>query len=98
MATPSSQTDAPVLNETRARQGRFGKHVVWVLLISTVLAAAALFAAWGWKSDDMAAVEPNNGRQAADAQPFDVQSAPRQNTVSQVPAKPGASTTSGSQP
>ena len=37
----------PAVNATRARQGRWGKHVFWVLIISTVLAAAALFGAWG---------------------------------------------------
>ena len=51
----------PALNATRARQGRWGKHVFWVLIISTVLAAAALFGAWGLRSGDLASVEHNNG-------------------------------------
>ncbi|CAN5411290.1 hypothetical protein BH10PSE4_BH10PSE4_41730 [soil metagenome] len=51
----------PVLNATRARQGRYGKHIFWVLIISTVLAAIALFAAWGMRSGDLAGVEHNNG-------------------------------------
>ena len=34
------------LNATRARQGRFGIHMFWVLAISTALAALALFGAW----------------------------------------------------
>jgi hypothetical protein len=45
----------PVLSETRARQGGFGRHVFWVLLVSTLLAAIGLFAAWALKSDDLAA-------------------------------------------
>lgn len=32
---------------TPARQGRYGKPVFWVLIVSTTLAAVALFAAWG---------------------------------------------------
>ena len=51
----------PVLNATRARQGRYGRHIFWVLIISTVLAAAALFGAWGMRSGDLAGVEHNNG-------------------------------------
>jgi len=51
----------PVLNATRARQGRYGRHVFWVLVISTVLAAAALFGAWGMRSGDLTNAERNNG-------------------------------------
>ncbi len=51
----------PTLNATRARQGRWGKHVFWVLVISTVLAAIALFGAWSMRSGDLAGVEHNNG-------------------------------------
>ncbi|EJL37400.1 hypothetical protein PMI01_00686 [Caulobacter sp. AP07] len=51
----------PVLNATRARQGRWGKHVFWVLIVSTVLAAIALFGAWSMRSGDLASVERNNG-------------------------------------
>ncbi|MGR4866869.1 hypothetical protein [Caulobacter sp. LARHSG274] len=51
----------PILNATRARQGRWGRHVFWVLIISTVLAAAALFGAWGMRSGDLARVENTRG-------------------------------------
>jgi hypothetical protein len=51
----------PTLGATRARQGRIGRHVVWVLLFSTLLAALALFAAWTWKSGDLASSNSNNG-------------------------------------
>ncbi|MGH1557702.1 hypothetical protein ACRAWD_07350 [Caulobacter segnis] len=44
-----------------ARQGRWGKHVFWVLIASTVLAALALFGAWSWRAPDLASVEVNNG-------------------------------------
>jgi hypothetical protein len=34
------------LNATRARQARLGRPVLWVLLVSTTLAALAMFGAW----------------------------------------------------
>jgi hypothetical protein len=37
------------LNATRARQGRWGRPVFWVLVFGTVLAAVAMFAAWTWR-------------------------------------------------
>lgn len=52
----------PAVNATRARQGRWGRHVFWVLVISTVLAAAALFGAWGLRSGDISRVEHTRGR------------------------------------
>jgi hypothetical protein len=55
----------PALNATRARQGRWGRHVFWVLIISTVLAAAALFGAWGMRSGDLARVENTRGATTA---------------------------------
>ena len=43
------------LSATRARQGRFGRHMIWVLLFGTLLAALGLFAAWTWKAPALAA-------------------------------------------
>jgi hypothetical protein len=45
----------PTLGATRARQGRFGRHMLWVLLFGTLLAAVGMFAAWTWKAPDLAA-------------------------------------------
>jgi hypothetical protein len=73
----------PVLNATRARQGRWGRHVFWVLVISTVLAAAALFGAWGLRSNDLAGVEHNTGAKTSqEAQRYSTEPAP----VKQTPA------------
>ena len=71
MAAQPTPTTRPVLGATRARQGRFGRHVFWVLLISTLLAALAVFGAWTWRSGDLATTEPHNARQPADARAFD---------------------------
>ena len=40
----------PVVAATPARQGRLGRPVFWVLVISTLLAAIALAVAWGWQA------------------------------------------------
>jgi len=78
-AAPS--TNGPRLNATRARQGRWGRHVFWVLVISTVLAALALFGAWTFRARDLAAVEVNNGaKTTAEAQRYDTQQQPVRQT------------------
>ncbi len=49
-----SSQDTPrrvTTNVTRARQGRWGRHVFWVLVFSTLLAALGLFAAWTWRAE-----------------------------------------------
>ncbi|HLZ75249.1 hypothetical protein [Phenylobacterium sp.] len=54
MASPAKPQDAadhhPVVAATPARQGRLGRPVFWVLVISTLLAAVALAIAWGWQA------------------------------------------------
>lgn len=77
----------PVLTASRARQGRLGRHVFWVLMVSTALAAMALFGAWTWQADNLSAVEVNNGKQPADAQAFSA-SAPAENTLQTSPDIP----------
>ncbi|HXU80731.1 MAG TPA: hypothetical protein VN914_05000 [Polyangia bacterium] len=50
--TYSSREEArPVLNATRARQARWGRHVFWVLVFGTLLAALGLLFAWIWRAE-----------------------------------------------
>jgi len=49
-----AEEHAPRLNETRARQGRWGQPVVWVLTISLTLAVIAVFATWAWHAHGLA--------------------------------------------
>ena len=49
---------APELSAQDARQARWGRPVFIVLIVSTLLACAALLAAWAWRSGDLARVEP----------------------------------------
>lgn len=86
MAVLSRSTSRPSVSATRVRQGRFGRHMFWVLLVSTALAALALFGAWTWRSDDLASTAPNNATQAEDAAPFSqAEPTPRQNTTAPIP-------------
>ena len=50
---PRASANAGELNATEARQGRWGRHVFWVLVASTVLAALALFGSWAFHADDL---------------------------------------------
>ena len=71
MATSSPLPSKPVLNATRARQGRSGRDVLIVLLVSTVLAVAALLVAWALKFQDLDATRHNDRASAAQVQTID---------------------------
>jgi len=70
MATSTRYTNSPRMAATRVRQGRFGRHLLWVLLVSLALAVLALFGSWAWQSDELASTEPNNWRARDNAQDF----------------------------
>jgi hypothetical protein len=61
---------APELPATKARQGRMGRDVFWVLVISVVLAVVAVTAAWIWRAPQLSASEANNGKQPSAARAF----------------------------
>jgi hypothetical protein len=46
----TDDTGHKTLAATPARQGRYGKHMFWVLVFGTLLAAVGLFLAWTWKA------------------------------------------------
>jgi hypothetical protein len=56
-----AEPHAPVLSATRARQGRFGRQMVWVLAVSTLLAAIGLLLAWTWKAPSLASTNAGSG-------------------------------------
>lgn len=61
MSFSSRESERSVLNATRARQGRWGRHVFWVLVFGTILAALGMFAAWAWR--DAAEGPPGPGQE-----------------------------------
>lgn len=91
MALSTRSASRPTLGVTRARQGRLGRNVLFVLLAALLLVVVGFFAAWTWQADELASVEPNNATQQADARPFDAPppaSAARQNYAEGGPLAP----------
>jgi hypothetical protein len=71
-STENPETEVPEeLDATPARQGMRGVHILWVLIISFMLAAAVLFGSWAWRSGDLHRADPNNRAQPNEAQSFD---------------------------
>ena len=58
----------PELDATEARQGRWGRHMLWVLLAGLLLVAIALFGAWAWRAGDLRAVD-DKARAVAEEDP-----------------------------
>ena len=59
MAKTYSSTNDPAdepteISATRARGASWGRHILWVLIISTALAALALLASFAFHSEDLA--------------------------------------------
>lgn len=69
MTDTSRSADAarPVLNATRARQGRYGRRIFWVLVASTLLAALGLLIAWTFKAPALIAADANVANTKAQA-------------------------------
>lgn len=74
--SPEETQGHTVVNATRARQGRWGRHIFWVLVISTFLAALTLFAIWAMNAPALDATEPTNVEARKQAQTFDVPAPP----------------------
>lgn len=73
MATTPSSTPTeghPTVDATRARQGRLGRPVLLVLLATLALVVIGFAITYAFHSDDFARTEPNNAKEAADAQAF----------------------------
>lgn len=67
----SSRRDrGETISATRARQGMWGRHVLWVLIISFTLAAIALFASWAMRANDLRSAE-DPGAERTEARMFD---------------------------
>lgn len=54
---PGSEEHAPEIPATQARQGRWGQHMLWVLLAGLALVFIALFGTWASRSGDLQAVD-----------------------------------------
>lgn len=87
---PTDTDHGPVLNVTEARQGRRGKHVLWILIVSLILVVAALFGSWAARAPQLADSNANNGRASSGGEPFNApEPAAKQTDVMQAPGVPG---------
>jgi hypothetical protein len=64
---PSPAQDLPA---TAVRQGRMGRDVFLVLVISVILAVVALTIAWVYRAPQLAKSEINNAKRPSAAQTF----------------------------
>lgn len=87
MSYPPETEHAPVLNATRARQGRWGSHIFWVLVFGTLLAALGMFGAWTWKSTTEP-VPVGQGNERVDGKLTSDTPAPPTPTLQKPPAPP----------
>ena len=58
------------VSATRARQGRWGRHMVWVLLGSLVLASLVLLIVWATRWGDLSHAQPKTAVTAKEAASF----------------------------
>lgn len=56
MAYNDADTEHVEVAATDARQGRWGRHALWMLLASLLLVVIALFGTWWSRSGDFSAV------------------------------------------
>ncbi len=62
---PRPESGHEVLEATDARQGRWGRHALWILIASTTVAVIALFAVWAFYSDAFTTVDEAGAPTAA---------------------------------
>lgn len=93
---------APELDATEARQGRWGRHMLWVLLAGLILVAIALFGTWAMRAGDLQALDERAAATAAEGPATTSRLAPIKNkpqyAPSEQPAPPEQRTPSGDIP
>lgn len=65
-----AESTGPVVPENRAKQGLRGLHVLWVLAISTVLAALVLVAVWAMRAPSLGSVHGTAAAPASAAKTY----------------------------
>lgn len=62
----STRSSPQTIGVTRARQGRLGRNILWVLVVALLLVVLGFLATWTWKARDFANA-PNQGQAPASA-------------------------------
>lgn len=86
--SPDTEEAPEVMKATRARQGSWGRHIFWVLIISTVLAALALFASFAFHAPALDG-EGGQTRNTSDATTFDAPAPAMPNMAIEGPSRLG---------
>jgi len=84
----SSQDRPTTIDAARARQGRTGRSIFWVLVFGIVLTVIGFAATWAWKASDFASVQPGHAARQANAAHFQAlapSAAARQNDAKAAP-------------
>jgi hypothetical protein len=71
--------DRQTVDATRARQGRTGRNILWVLVFGIALTVLGFAATWAWKAGDFGSADAKNHAQAANGATF---TAPRPDAAS----------------
>lgn len=82
-------TEHTTMGATRARQGRMGRSIFWVLVFGVALTVLGFAATWAWKAGDFAG--PNTTANTPAARTFDAprpDAATRQNYQKGGPLAP----------
>lgn len=79
--------DRRTIGATRARQGRLGRSVFWVLVFAIALTVLGFAVTWAWKAGDFTSEEPSNTPNHAQASTFN---APQPSAVSRQNYQKGA--------
>lgn len=79
--------DRSTVGATRARQGRIGRSVFWVLVFGVALTVLGFAATWAWKAGDLASTEPKNTAARSDVAGYN---SPPPNAVSRENYQKGA--------
>jgi len=64
---------------TRARQGRTGRNILWVLVLGIALTVLGFAATWAWRAGDFGSADARNHARAANSASF---AAPRPDAAS----------------
>ena len=91
MALSTRSNPRQTIGATRARQGRLGRNVLWVLIVGTLLVVLGFLATYTWKAGDFASVQPGKAQRQENAGHFNApppKAAVRQNYETGAPYAP----------
>jgi hypothetical protein len=86
--TPTEPEHGPELDATDARQGRWGRHMLWVLLAGLLLVVIALGGTWAYRSGDLQAADDKARTTAEESHQANSALLPAKNRAAEEPPAP----------